>query len=262
MNEKRRDELKSQVDMYCTFDNAFPYTGADGTKKPLLLHPVKMTDVLFFNYGVEALTVDKNNMPDLDIIQMPYLTFLLSQSNNENLYAQKLLALFSVVTRLGDKLEVLATPDNKKISIAKDGEVYTHREFDEIRYIICEQNKIDLPDEKMSSKLRDVLEQSRKHRQKFAKGKVASLEGQMVALSIGTGMSMQDIYEMTYRKFMEAVERFDRLLHYKIYVSASMSGFVKFEDKDVLTHWLIDKPKDPFGDMIPLEDFEKKVSGK
>ena len=83
----------------------------------------------------------------------------------------------------------------------------------------------------------------------------------MISLSVATGISMNNIYEMSIRKFRKSIERVDHKLHYEIYLAASMSGFVEFKNKDAIKHWMADLTKDSLPEMIPYEEFEGKVSG-
>ena len=60
------------------FDEPIPY-------KELLIYPVTMKDYLEFHLAVSCLLIDKNSIPDVNIISMSYLRFLYYQSleNNE-----------------------------------------------------------------------------------------------------------------------------------------------------------------------------------
>lgn len=76
----------------------------------------------------------------------------------------------------------------------------------------------------------------------------ATLEKKMVALSISTGFSLKEIYEMTIRKFTMALGTVDDLINYKIMKSASMSGFVQLPKGETIEHWIYKKDKDIYGD--------------
>ena len=55
------------------FDEPIPY-------KELLIYPVTMKDYLEFHLAVSCLLIDKNSIPDVNIISMSYLRFLYYQS--------------------------------------------------------------------------------------------------------------------------------------------------------------------------------------
>ena len=91
--------------------------------------------------------------------------------------------------------------------------------------------------------------------------KMASLEDQMICVLISTNMSLQDIYSLSIRKFVKILERVDALLHYKIYLSASMSGFVEFKDKSFIKHWMSDLTRNKL-DLVPFGQIQDTVAGK
>ena len=51
------------------YDKPIPY-------KELLIYPVTMKDYLSFHWLISCLLLDKNSIPDIDIISMSYLRFL------------------------------------------------------------------------------------------------------------------------------------------------------------------------------------------
>ena len=67
---------------------------------------------------------------------------------------------------------------------------------------------------------------------------------------------------MTIRKFQKAMSRMDNLIHYKIYLAASLSGMVDFKDKSIIKHWLSNlDSKDKYSDVsVDLEEMQKKLS--
>ena len=80
----------------------------------------------------------------------------------------------------------------------------------------------------------------------------ATLEKKIVALSISTHFSFQEIYDMTIRKFTMALTTVDDLINYKIMKTASMSGFVQWPKDHPIEHWFYKPDKDMFGEIKPL----------
>ena len=72
---------------------------------------------------------------------------------------------------------------------------------------------------------------------------------------------MQDIYDLTIRKFEKILQRVDAKLHYQIYLSASMSGFVSFKDENAIKHWMNDLSKnDKYEDVkVDMETMRNKI---
>ncbi|MFZ2992530.1 MAG: hypothetical protein WA061_02330 [Microgenomates group bacterium] len=244
--------MKTPYELDYIFDEPVKY-------KTLRLHPVRMRDYFYF-FGVsDILTVDKNSIPDMNIISMSYLDYLMAYSNDENIYVQKVLGILSICTKEED-ISVYKTGENKfTLNIKK--ETYTPNDFDEIIKIICEQNLVEVPDFSIQKEIRDRMEEGKRLKSRESGHKMAPLEDQMVSLAMATGVPIESIYNMTFRKFSKALERVDLRMHYEIYLSASMSGFVSFKDKSFIKHWLSDTEKEDTS-MINVQSLENKISFK
>lgn len=232
--------MSSFRDIYYTFDKPIPHKG-------LLIYPIKIQDYYEFLYCIPCLMLEKNSIKDPQVaikaISMSYLKYMYEVSSQENNYIQ----LFDGLLRL-----VLAIKNEEKTikyDYEKDGnpyfmidnKKYYSDDFDEIRQIISEQNMIDLPDERIQKNVRDALEEARRFKQRLNKNKMASFEEQIMALATYTGWSLEEIYNMTYRKFILAIRRANQIIMSNIYLSASMNGFVSFKNnKDVLKSWISD----------------------
>ena len=240
------------VDLYSTFDRPYPFTKGDNK---LLLYPVLMKDFFMFQHCAEVILIDKNNIPDIEIMKMSYLEFLIRQHTPENQYINRLVTLLSMVMR-DENLEFKYSNDKPIFMI--NGVELGKYDFDTIRKILCIQNELEMPNEKMSSGIKAAIQEANAIRAKMSGTKMASIEDQMIAVSISSGMSLQDIYDMPIRKFVKMLARIDHKLHYEIYLAASMSGLVTFKDKSFIKHWLIELKSDENHGLIPYEEFENK----
>ena len=76
------------------FDEPIPY-------KELLIYPVTMKDYLEFHLAVSCLLIDKNSIPDVNIISMSYLRFLYYQSlENKEPYIYMIKVLLCLVLHI------------------------------------------------------------------------------------------------------------------------------------------------------------------
>jgi hypothetical protein len=249
---------------YLTFDLPIQY-------KKLLLYPVVVKDYIPFSYYSSCLKTDKNSIPDAKFITMSELEYLyyVSQSENDTPYVLLLDRLLGLVLRDDDSFSEVSksilrykyTKNNKPIFIIGEEE-YTAKDFLEIKNIIATQNDIELPDTNISKEVRDSFEKARDYKRKIHGEKPASLEDYIVSLSVATGWSMEYIYSMPIRKFQKAISRMDNYIHYKIYLSASMSGMVEFKDKSFIKHWLSNlDAKDKYADVsVNLDALQSKIS--
>ena len=125
------------------------------------------------------------------------------------------------------------------------------------------QNDIEPVDETIQKELRDEMAKAKEIRMQQSKKKMGSLEDQIICVLISTPLKLQDVYELTIRKFEKVLQRVDAKLHYQVYLTASMSGFVKFEDKDAIKHWMSDfTPTDYYEDVkVDMEEMKNKIDG-
>ena len=251
---------------YVSFDRPIMY-------KKLRLFPVKVKDYLQFNIYSTALMLDKNSVPDVNVISMGYLQYLLylaEQDFMNNPYIFWVDRLFGLClpedesfNNPEESIKRFLQNDKGKVSFIIDGELYNENDFEEIKKIICEQNLIELPDENISKDVRDSLEAARRYKEKLSgSGKTGSFEDYMTSLAVTTGWSFEYIYELTIRKFINSIRRLDNLIHYKIYLASSMSGMVEFKDKSFIKHWLTDlSTRDNYSDVsMDLDVMQNKIS--
>jgi len=244
----------ANYELYYIYDSPVPY-------KTLKFHPARMREYLQFFTVAQVLLLDKNSVPDAKIISMSYLEYIFHVANEDNFYMTFLDGLLRICLKAeNERIEYLL--DQKGKPLLKIGEdTFNNEDFEEIRTIIIEQNLLSPPDDTIQKSLRDSMEEAERLRRKISGNKTAGIEDQMVAVMISTGLSMEDVYNLSVRKFIKALERVDHKLHYEIYLSASMSGFVTFKDKNAIKHWLSDLRKDKLAGLMEYDEFHKKVSG-
>lgn len=241
----------SKYEIFYIYDNPVPY-------KNLEIYPVTVKDYMKFHYFVDCLLLDKNSFPDAKIISMTYLRFLyyISGDGNDSLY--KLNELLKLCLHIGEDENIsFYTRDDKAFFYVNDTE-YSAKDFDEIAKIICEQNSVDTIDESIQKELRDAMEKAKEIKRKIQKSKMCSFEDQLICIMISTPMKLEDVYNLTIRKFHKIIKRIDHKLHYQIYKTASMSGFVKF--KEEIKDWMTDlENEDMYSDVkVDKDELEGK----
>jgi len=195
--------MSSFREIFYTFDKSVPY-------KSLMIHPIRIQDYYEFLFCIPCLMLEKNSIKDpqmaIKAISMSYLQYMYEVSSRENNYIQLFDGLLRLVLRIKEEKTIKYEYDkNGSPYFMIDDKKYYSEDFDEIRKIISEQNMIDLPDERIQKNVRDSLDEARRFKQKLNKNKVASFEEQMMALATYTGWSLDEIYNMTYRKFVLAI---------------------------------------------------------
>jgi hypothetical protein len=236
------------------------------------IYPITMKDYLSFSAYSGCLLIDKNSIPDVKIIEMTELEYIYYSSNKNMeekpylLYFDRLLSLclkddesFNDIKKSFERYGY--DKEKKPIFIIKE-EIYKPEDFDNLKLIIAQQNEVELIDENISKEVRDSLEKARDFKKKLSGNKNISIEDYIISLSISTGWTFDYIYSMTIRKFLKSIRRMDNLIHYKIYLGASMSGMVEFKDKSFIKHWLSDlNDEDKYSDVsIDMQEMEDKIS--
>lgn len=253
------------LDLYTSYDLPVPY-------KNLMLYPALVRDYGLFSGYSMCLTLDKNSIHEKEIIKMKYLDYLFycTEKDPENtpylIYLDKVLA---ICLRNDKSFENLQTSiqrygrDKEGKTFIQIGEtLYNADDFDEIKKIICEQNLLELPDESIQKEVRDSIAAAREYKDKLAGVKHGSFEDHLVSLSVATGWTFEYIYQLTIRKYTKSIQRLDNLIHYKIFLGASMSGMVEFKDKSFIKHWLTSlDTENKLGDAtVDMDTMTGKVS--
>jgi len=252
--------MSSFREIFYTFDKAVPY-------KSLMIHPIRIQDYYEFLFCIPCLMLEKNSIKDpqmaIKAISMSYLQYMYEVSSRENNYIQLFDGLLRLVLRIKEEKTIKYEYDkNGSPYFMIDDKKYYSEDFDEIRKIISEQNMIDLPDERIQKNVRDSLDEARRFKQKLNKNKVASFEEQMMALATYTGWSLDEIYNMTYRKFVLAIRRANQTIMSNLYLGAHLAGFVNFKNKDILKSWISDiSEEDKYSDVkMSPEQLQSKAN--
>ena len=228
-----------KYEKYLTFDDPIPY-------KNFLINPAKMRDYYSFHEYITCLLLDKNSVPDINVISMSYLEYLLAVGFIERHLHVMLISLMKMVVTIKKDGKIIEVNEDE-IEIAKDGrsiivsgEKITSEDFDEIKKIILLQNEIDPVDENTAKEVREKLQEAEEYKLKKNGKKVCDLEDRLVAISTVTGFTIEYLYGLTIRKFNKYLQREDHIMHYKIFMIGKMSGNVEFKDENALKHWLAD----------------------
>ena len=216
-----------------TFDDPIDYKG-------LLLYPVSIRKINKFLQSSSVLRIQKEYIPDKEIIKMSYLKFLMTNIDKEKEeYGESLtfdlLALCCMICMRIEEISIrlFIGEDDKAKLILNDVEI-NENDFDYLRKLILYQNLPNYDDELMNPDLKNDLEQADKI--KNGGEETEDFEHLIANLVIGTGMNIDDVKNLPIRKFYIIGQVMDRKLHYSIYKQASVGGFVEF--KQPITHYL------------------------
>jgi hypothetical protein len=210
----------------------------------LLVYPVKMENYLEFFYYIQSLLLEKN--ATLEGIKKTYLEYLIWL--NENGDPDKNLGSFDALLRMClrrlDAKIFFGRNIKGKAYFTVDGIIYSSEDFDKLRLLICRMNDIEVPDETIQKQIRDAMDEVKRLKMKQSGTIPPTLEDQVVCLMVATGLGIEEVSNLSIRKFGQLLKRVNAKMFYEIYLTASTSGFVEFKDKSALKHWMSGEEED------------------
>lgn len=245
--------------------NPVEYSLSDGNV--ISINPLTVEDYAIYESAVQLFTIIKDDIPQVEIIQMSYLEFLLKEvlAKNDNLLSEFIKVcdkcfgyqyISSDVSETGKTRLLLCVKKNKSKKVIVD-KIITSKDFDEIKKIVLFQNDANYSDRELSADVREVVEDYYKIKQQNVS--TPSLERKIAYIIGKAGMSLQEIKSMYIRYFdlvYESLLDGDNFIADKI-IQASF----KYEVKDEIIHPQNRKPIDfvsaAFQDK---EAFEQKVN--
>lgn len=226
----------------------------------IFIKPILVKDYPIYEYCKDILDIRKNEINDIQIIQMTYLDFILKcLILNEEKYMFKLIQIMKLC--LGEEL-ISFDEDNGKLCLLicnKDEtirQVITSKEFDDIRKIILNQNDCNYDDRYISPDVREAYEEY--CQLKYKNINSPSLEKMKAFVMCKSGFNLEQINNMQYRMFNLV---YHSGVDSEIYIGQKIiQGSYKYDVKVDITHPQFEKPSDPITEMFSdAESFERKV---
>ena len=267
------DNIKEYIERYVTFGQPVQYCGLE-------IKPILVKDFYQFVNAKNILNIDKNKIPDVEIIQMTYLRFLtLMIVENEDMREDFLtiLALTLGLKYDSEKRntsfkpnEVLAQQTRKNEShfyingwdIAfriRENETWLRlysgddmveindSQFDDLKNIILFQNIYDYDDMEMSDDFRRVVEEYYALKNKDII--IPTLEDRLMAVIVSSGYTLEQLYNMPLRLFDALFEYSVSKLEYQ--VNKLIINLAQVEIKGFnLSHWVYKTKKDKYSEVF------------
>lgn len=226
----------------------------------LLIYPVILEDYDIFEESFDVLTIEKNEIPIPEIIQMSYLQFIFEiLLKKEQLdYGHKLLNIMELCLKENDIIPYYE--NNKPVLLIRNNDILkakiTAKEFDDIKRIILYQNIVGYDDTMISADIKKMINLYNKTNNNNIQQ--PNLEDKMAFLGNETGLSYEQILKMTYREFQTRFNWAIQKVDYMINKTAEMSGNVKFNKP--IEHLIYKSKKHKFERFFSdKEDFVNKI---
>lgn len=138
------------------------------------------------------------------------------------------------------------------------GEKYDFKDFNRLRKYILYQNLPDYKDDSFVDKaIRD--DQAAKAELQARGQGTASFEDKIIAVALLTNYTIEQIYELSLRKFLQLFSMANELMEYKILKQGLQSGFVSLPKGKTLDHWLYKKDEGLYGKAVDADAYASQI---
>lgn len=244
------NNIIKQYEYYFTWDEPIKY-------KELTLHPVLMSDYFNFYFAINCLLLEKDKIPDPKIISMSYLDYLfylILNDDNKEMYSQMLILILKLCLKVEVEEFVYRKDEKGKIKFLIDDIEYDKDDFNNIRKIICYQNMPDYNDGYINPELEEAIKEAEDLQSRDVG--YTNLERQLICVSKEYPYKIEELKNISIRKFVQMLQIADAQLHYKIYKTGECSGMVSF--KTPISHYMFIKDK-KFDSLINYDSFKEKM---
>lgn len=147
--------------------------------------------------------------------------------------------------------------DKDKNMLVIDGHEISSQDYMRLRKIVLYQN---LPDFKDDSWVDREIREDQKARQELLSKDAgfASLEKKIVSVAAISSYKIDEIYDLTIRKFIMLLNTIDDAITYATNRIGAMSGFVK--TKGPIEHWIYKKEKSMYGQAMDAQTFKNTIT--
>ena len=210
------------------------------------IKPVLLKDYLRYDWAKEILMISKNEINDIEVIQMSYLeflikkVFLMSKESEDKVRWIIKLCLDEDYVAIGDNCLIICQEDN---TIKY---VISSKEFDDIAKIIQAQNDPNYDDRYVSPEVKELMQEY--YKAKYKDITTPSLEKRKAFVSSKTGKTFAQLNELPCREF-ELI--YDACKDSEIYIGQKIiQGSYKYEVKEDIKHPLYEAKKDPYAELF------------
>ena len=139
-----------------------------------------------------------------------------------------------------------------------DGVEVDNQTFNKLRKYIMYQNLPDYKDDSWVDKaIRD--DQAAKNELKSRGSGTASLERKIIGVCVNTHWKIEEVMNMTIRKFLMVLGMVDDIMNYTITRTGLMSGFASLPKGETVEHWLYKKDEGLYGKAMDMDAYTSQI---
>jgi hypothetical protein len=246
-------------ELYNEYNNIW---GLPQEYKNIKFYPIKLKDVEYIDLLYELFARPKNYIPDVAILKMSYLKYLLFvvkeiSTDGEKIYQNLVQFLqYSVKTDVKINISLIAEEisiANIKIEIVIDNVIFSEYDFEKIREIILNQNGLDINyveafNPELEKKL-DILLSLNKDTRGL------TLKDEVFIFCALVNKLATDIQDYTLYQFKAHFERITLLNEFNLYKPLEASGQIKLENGGKIRHYMSNiENKGRYGNLLIAKD--------
>lgn len=167
-----------------------------------------------------------------------------------------------LICECGEKLEEtikFVQNEKGKTEFVIDGVRITAQEFNKLKNYIMYQNLPDYKDDSWVDKaIRD--DQAAYAEIKSRGSGKASIERKIIAVALNANLSVEQVCNLSIRKFLIYLGMICDLIDYKITKQALMSGFASLPKGETIEHWLYKKNEGIYGKAMDADAYKAQIN--
>lgn len=236
------DEIFERFESEILYEQPIKYFG-------LTLYPVLMKDVIQFNKTAGVLLINPLDFNDPTVASMSYLELMINLCAMQEDFRDNFITLMKIVFKVEDddlKINVIQEDGQTMYSLLISQEVdketnekiwkeISPAKFSKLKNVICFQNGLEVLDLNQNQ---DIIKTKKALAQQSIAGGAPSIADQIYSVCAVAGYDVKEVMLWTVHRFNEMLKACDRIMHYKIYRSAEMSGMVTFKNGIPVKSWL------------------------
>ena len=242
------------LNQYIPFNKQVPYND-------FYISPIRLCDFGEVSIALNILEVDKNTLGQIELISMSYLRFMLFAIDESAEIANSFEALLRKSLNIADNyiIQKYIRRDEEFLIVGEvlqeiEGNVFFKedtikkidaKDFDEIKRIILYQNFYDYDEKYVDPDVKKAADEYYRLKNKGAKR--IPLEHKMICVQAKTGMTLEEIGNLTIRNFQQLFDVIVDECDYELYKSAELKG-VQF--KEPIEHWAYKEKKDKYAEAF------------
>lgn len=237
-------DIKALERAYFYFDEPVPYKLKQGI---VTITPIDLKKSEIFMASVDIISIDKNSLPDANIISMSYLEFLIKVVLINEISVAKFVNILSLCLNIKSPTFQFNERGKPILCDTEQDIKITAKEFEDIRRIILYQNFSHYDDSYISPDLKAAMEAEDKLRNKNRK--IPNLERRMAIITSHCGLPKKEQQTMSLRAhnqlFNEVCGEVDFMTIRPIAIYGGSA--------DKIDHWIFAADKDKLDGYITEE---------